>query len=140
MTTTDTLEPLTVIHPEGTLLRAPNGVEFVSGDFISDEEAEDGPAFYYGHNNGGYNNVDFPARGLVVVKSREELAARTLPTRAELASALAGALSSIDAGGLDLEGADVDADTGEVEFFGATADGLTFAFTVSIGSITDTRL
>jgi hypothetical protein len=124
-------DSMPVSFPVGTLLRAPDGVEFTVEDYISAELAEDGIAFYWGSNRGGINNVNYLADGLTVVKTAAELEARVPPTATELAS-------SIDLGtsiGFSIDGTDPGDEPGTIFVYGTTADGLAISFTVRISNI-----
>lgn len=132
MTTAD----IPVIHPAGTLLRAPDGAEFVVEDYVPAAVAEDGVAFYCGSNNGGSYNVDYPAEGLKLVRTAAGMSARTLPSTADLAAAIGRGLGSIGQSiNLELYEADYSEGDGTVEFLGRTHDGLGIVFTVQVTSV-----
>jgi hypothetical protein len=140
---TDNVFPAAIVpFPIWTLVRTPEGVEFIIEEFISAADSEDETAFYWGSNSGGgTNNIDHNHDGLTVVKTVEELNARQLPTLPDLASALADALGDIgDSIGLDLNEADHSAQDGTVEFVGRTHDGLNIAFTVQITGVREIQL
>lgn len=131
-----------ITHPlaEGTLVRVVNfaegfearvGTEFEVEDYVSAEEAEDGVAFYWGSNNGGSNNVTAAAAGLEVVRTAEEMRARTIPTCEEVARGLnlLGDHDVFDADEIEPEGA-------HVILYGSTPDGLRVAVDVKVCGVT----
>lgn len=123
-------------HPEGTLLRVTGftegfdarvGEQFEVEDYVSAEDAEDGVAFYYGSNHGGFNNVVAAAGPVELVMTAEAMRARKVPTCAEVARGLSltGYHEVFDADESEPDG-DV------VNVYGATPDGLRVAVTLHV--------
>jgi len=109
-----------------------DGMEFEVEDYVTAEEAEsdDGYGYYYGNNNGGFNNVEVREDHVELVKSKDQMDARTIPTPAEIAEHLGSeALGFGDE--IELDEADCSAKDGTFEIYG-TKDGLRFAATVKV--------
>lgn len=129
-------------YPEGALLRVTEthrcgkrqvdyGTEFEVSDFISAKHSEDGVPFYWGSNQGGMNNVVVLADKVELVKTPEQMRARTIPT----AEQIIGALHCLDDyDGFEITEADRP-DGNSREISGVTADGLFFACTITVSNV-----
>lgn len=108
------------------------GMEFEVEDYATAEEADsdDGYGYYYGSNNGGCNNVEVREDHVELVKSKEQMDARSIPTKAEVAEHIAS--ESMGFGDdIEFDEADYSAKDGTFEIYG-TKDGLRFAATVRV--------
>ena len=110
------------------------GDTFIIEDYVSAEESEDGIPFYYGSSNDGINNVCVLARDVEQVLSVEEVRSRKIPSVKEILDVVASNMLG-SSNGIDIDESYKDPDAGVVEFYGQTDEGLSFAFTLSVGSI-----
>jgi hypothetical protein len=109
-----------------------DGMEFEVEDYVTPEEAEsdDGYGYYYGSNQGGFNNVEVREDHVELVKSKEQMDARAIPTKAEVAEHIAS--ESMGFGDdIEFDEADYSAKDGTFEIYGSK-DGLRFAATVQV--------
>lgn len=120
----------------------PVGTKFVVEDYIPAGEVEgrDGD-FYTGSSNRGWGDIDVAATCVKQAMTKEEVAARRLPTADELVNAIHGIHGDYEfddckrefvIDGTDLEGG------GEVTVYGETDGGLRFGFTVKISGVEET--
>lgn len=148
-TTQPTIEPGAMVRvtedtPDlsGRAHRA-KGFEFEVEDVypgLPDDQHEPGQInipFVEGSTAGGYNNVTLPVSVLEVVKTPEQMRARTLPTPDTINKFLISSLLEEDHG-IDINETQVN--DGVVHCYGTTDDGLTFGFSVKIDSIYPTDL
>lgn len=116
--------------PEGTVVRSASG-EWEVEDYVTAEEAEDGVAFYYGSNDGGYNNVDCPAAEVLeVIRTAEEQRNRKVPTPEEIARHL-DVLRDHDLFDCD----ETEPDGTAVQCYGVTPDGLRVAVRLRVEAV-----
>jgi hypothetical protein len=121
----------TVAHHENGY-KYGQGVEFEIEDYATAEQAEssDGYGYYMGSNQGGFNNVEVREDHVELVKSREEMAARTIPTLAEVAEHIASEATGFG-DDIEFDEADYSAKDGTFEIYGSK-DGLRFAACVKV--------
>lgn len=110
------------------------GDTFVIEDYVSAEESEDGIPFYYGSRNDGINNVCVRARDVEQIRTAKEMQSRKVPSAKEILDVVASNMLG-DSGGFDIDESYKDPDAGVVEFYGETAEGLRFAFTLAVQDI-----
>lgn len=107
------------------------GVEFEVEDYVTAEEAEsdDWYGYYNGSNNGGFNNVEVREDHVELVRSREDMRARTLPTVSDIAEHIG---SEAMGGDFDIHETDWGGGDGIIYLYGKTPEGLNFAATVKV--------
>ena len=139
---------MSTTHPieEGALARLltdfhdlRKGTEFEVVEYLeplpeSEREPEDIDApYYYGSNNGGYNNVFVPADAVELVKTAAQMSARTAPSMAEIRDQISGELLG-DFDTFETDETDRDGANG-VEVYGRTHEGLPFGFRVRVTDV-----
>lgn len=113
------------------------GTQFEVEDYVPDGEVKGEPlAFYWGNNNGGMGNVCVPADAAEPVMTAEQAAARTIPTRTQLAKEIGPALvrDGGDRSGFGIFECD-GADGVTTELFGKTDEGLSFGFRLRVEQV-----
>lgn len=136
-----------MIYPEGSLLRVtvspdnwdvPVGTEFVVDEYIPAEKSEGGVPFYWGSRPPSSGDLSVPADCVALVKTAEEMAARKIPTRQQVMDEISlELLSSFESFDTDESVEDGEASR---EVYGKTADGLPFAFKITVESVWETDL
>lgn len=108
------------------------GQTFTIEDYVSVEESEDGIPFYWGNTRAdNINDICAPADAVELVKSKAQMDARIIPTRAQMMDMLGSAVMS-DGNGFTVNESYKDSSSGVIECAGETDDGLTFAFNITV--------
>jgi hypothetical protein len=116
----------------------PEGIEFEVEEYATAEEAEseDGFGYYMGNRNGGFNNVEVREDHVALVRSAQEMAARQVPTLAEVAECIASEMMGFN--DLNIDEADYSSQNGYLELYGKTDEGLRFAVAVKVLDVQET--
>lgn len=108
------------------------GTTFIIEEYVLANESDDGKPFYWGNSRpGNMNDICAPADAVELVKSKAQMDARTIPTRAQLVGLLSSAVMT-SGNGFNINETDQDKATGVIECAGETDDGLTFAFVITL--------
>lgn len=118
----------------GEMRKFYRGTLFTVEDYVSEEQSEDGEAFYWGSVGDGMGNLTVSVANCERHLSAEEAATRRIPTLAEATEWLGTTTGDIaDMGVVDETFWDVT--DGTVEFCGTTEDGLPFAIHAKITGV-----
>ncbi|UXM92536.1 hypothetical protein [Paenarthrobacter sp. JL.01a] len=129
------LRTTTAHHEDG--YKYNKGVEFEVEDYVTAEEADadDGYGYYYGSNHGGINNVEVREDHVELVRTLEEMRARTLPSISDIAEHIG---SEALGGDFDIRETDWAGGEGVINLYGTTPEGLPFAAVVKVLSVEST--
>jgi len=108
-------------------------MEFEVEEYVTAEEAEDTHGYYMGSNHGGSYNVEVREDHVELVRSREEMRSRKLPTPAEVAAIISSEVIGFN--DLNIDEADYSEGNGSIELYGSTREGLRFAVNVKVLSV-----
>lgn len=95
--------------------------------------------YYEGHTSSGWSNVCLAAEDVALLRTKEEMNNRALPSVADLVEWLGDSLGDFKDDG-SISEADLNKDEGEIEFAGVTPEGLPFAFSVKILNVYEADL
>ena len=106
------------------------GMKFTVEEHATAEQAEAAYGYYMGSNNSGFNNVEVREDHVELVRSAQEMAARQVPTPAEVAECIASELMGFN--DLNIDEADYSDKNGFLELCGRTPEGLRFVANVKV--------